>query len=179
VQGGNRNAYAEIVRRYEAKVRGYCLSMLGDSFLAEDAAQEIFLKAYQSLEQFQWKSSFSTWLYRITSNHCTDLLRKKIRQKTESWDALVEKDGERIEALLALPPDRGQSGEYKELIAKLLAHLPEKSRQILMLREVQGLSYEELAQTLECTVDAVKARLKRTRQELDEKLRHFLKAGDV
>ena len=175
---GNRNAYADILRRYEERVRGYCLMMLEDPTQAEDAAQEVFIKAYQALGQFRRQSSFSTWLYRIAANHCTDLLRKRVRQKTESWEALLEKEGEKIEALFAGSP-KIESLEQTELVTKLLSYLPEKSRTILILREIQGLNYQELAEALGCTVDAVKGRLKRARQEIEIKLRHFLKLKDV
>ncbi len=174
---GNRNAYSEIVRRYEEKVRGYCGAVLG-SASAEDAAQEIFIKAYQALGQFRGNSSFSTWLYRISANHCTDLLRKMARQKTQSWEALLEKEGEKIESLFAYSPEVG-SFEQNELITKLLSQISETARTILVLREVQGLSYQELAETLECSLDAVKARLKRARQEIQIKVRHLSKAKDV
>ncbi len=171
---GNRNAYGELVRRYEAKVRGYCVSILGDFAEAEDAAQEVFVKAYQSLERFRGDSSFSTWLYRINANHCLDLLRKRKRQKSESWDALLEKEGDKIESLFSASPNVSE-GESAELLAKLLEHLPEKSREVLILREVQGLSYQEMTVVLGCSLDAVKARLKRGRQELESGLRHFMK----
>ncbi len=178
VLSGNREAYAEIVRRYEARVRGYCLTMLSDPTAAEDAAQEIFIKAYQALAGFRGNASFSTWLYRIAANHCTDALRKKARRKTESWEALLEKDGERIEALFSVFSDV-ESSERAELVAKLLSHLTEKSKAILTLREIHGLSYQELAETLECSLDAVKARLKRARQEAEIKWRHLFKVRDV
>ena len=178
ILAGNRNAYAEIVRRYEARVRRYCLTMFANTGLAEEAAQEIFIKAYQALAQFRGNSSFSTWIYRIAANHCTDMLRKISRKKTESWEALLEKEGEKIEALFAVDPDARKS-DHAELVAKLLSHLSEPSRNALTLREIQGLSYQEMAGTLQCSVDAVKGRLKRARQEIETKLRHLLKAGDV
>ena len=173
VLAGNRNSYAEIVRKYEGKVRGYCMSMLSDLAAAEDAAQEIFIKAYQSLSGFRGNSSFSTWLYRISANYCTDVLRKTARKKTESWDALLEKEGEKAEALFSAPPE-ARNAEHAELTSKLLEQLPEKSRTMLVLREIHGLSYQELAETLDCSIDSVKSRLKRARQELEIKMRHLL-----
>jgi len=151
--------------------------MLGGAEAADDAAQEIFLKAFESLGKFQRESSFSTWIYRITSNHCTDILRKRSRQRTESWDALLEREGERIEKLFSSPGPDPLSFANTDLLAKLLAFLPEESRTMLLLREIEGLSYQEISETLQCSVDAVKARLKRTRQELAEKARHFMKEG--
>lgn len=179
ILGGNRNAYAEIVRKYETRVRGYCLSMLSDPTLAEDAAQEIFIKAYQGLDHYHAKSSFSTWLYRITANHCLDILRKRLRRKTESWEALLEKEGDRIEALFSTPPDAGNATDRAELITQLLSCLPEKSRTLLVLREMHGLTYREIADTLKCSVDSVKARLKRARREIESNLRHLFNPKDV
>lgn len=176
---GNRNAYADIVRKYEQRIRGYCRTALFDQTLAEDAAQEIFIKVYQALGKFKGASSFSTWLYRIAVNHCTDLIRRKMRQRTESWEALVESKGDKIEALFVAPPTVQNFMEQSELITELLSHLPEKSRTLLILREMHGLSYQELARALECSLDAVKARLKRARQELEIKLRHLSKESVV
>lgn len=173
VLSGNRDAYAEIVRKYENRVRGYCRMMLADSSLADDAAQEIFIKAYQALARFNGRSSFSTWLYRISVNHCTDLLRKSARGKTESWEALLEKEGDRIEGLLIAEP-KLEASDQIETVLKFFSCLPEKTREILTLREAQGLSYQEIASVLNCSLDAVKSRLKRARQEIGEKLRHFL-----
>jgi len=179
VLSGNQAAYTDIVRKYQARIRGYCIMALKDSALADDAAQEVFIKAYQALVRFQGKSSLSTWLYRIAVNHCTDMIRKRARQKTESWDALLEREGEKIENLFAEAKPEQSTEEHKELLTKLLAHLPEKSRQMLILREVEGLSYQELSQVLNCTQDAVKARLKRTRKELQMIVRHQIKSGHV
>lgn len=176
---GHRDSYALLVRKYEGKVRGTCLMMLSNPTEAEDAAQEVFIKAYHALGQFKWNAQFSTWIYRIAFNHCINILRKRKRQKTESWDALLEKEGEKIEKLFSMRAESSFPDEYSEILAKLLSHLPDKSREMIVLREVNGLSYQELAEQLNCTVDSVKARLKRTRQELELKFRHFLKGQNV
>ena len=178
VLAGNRNAYAGIVRRYQERVRGYCRMMLSNAAQAEDAAQEVFIKAYQALAKFRGNAAFSTWLYRITANHCMDLLRKAARRKTESWEALLEKEGEKIEALFSLMPEANRL-EQSELLSKVLSHLPERARMVLVLREIQGLSYQEMAETLDCSVDTVKGQLKRARQEIETKLRHLLKSQCV
>jgi RNA polymerase sigma-70 factor (ECF subfamily) len=153
--------------------------MLGDPILADDAAQDVFVKVYHSLSKFRGDAAFSTWLHRIASNHCLDLLRQKKRQKTESWDALVEKEGEAIERLLAAPPETGATLENADLVRRALACLTPDYREILVLRETQGFSYEELTKILDCSLDAVKARLARARHQLEEKLRHFLDLENV
>jgi RNA polymerase sigma-70 factor (ECF subfamily) len=175
ILGGDRDAYTRIVDRFQDRVYGYCLATLADPVKAEDAAQEVFIKAYQALGRFRGDSSFFTWLYRIAINHCKDILRRTSRAKTESWEALLEKEGERIEALFAMPEMAGEAAEKMELISKILSCLPEKSRTLLLLREAQGLSYGELAEATKSSIDSVKSRLKRSRQEIEKKLRHLLR----
>ncbi|MFH1723997.1 MAG: sigma-70 family RNA polymerase sigma factor [Elusimicrobiota bacterium] len=179
VRSGERQAYAELVRKYQGKVRRLCASILSDTSRAEDAAQEVFIKAYRSLADFQALSAFSTWLYRIASRHCLDLLRKEARQRTESWDALVEAEGESIHKLLDLPPDPERSLEDADLVRRVLSHLPADYRMVLVLRELQRMSYDEIAEALDCSLDAVKARLRRARRDFEERLRHFLEPDNV
>lgn len=175
VVAGDREAYASLVRAYQGLVVRFCLSFLSSSAEAEDAAQDVFVKAYQALPRFRGNSSFSTWIYRIASNHCKDLLRKRARQKTESWEALVEREGEKIEHLFSASEPTPLPPEHTELITNVLSHLPLKNRTILVLRDVQGLSYAKIASILDCSLDAVKARLRRARRELGDKVRHFIK----
>jgi RNA polymerase sigma-70 factor (ECF subfamily) len=179
VISGRPDLYAELVRRYQEKVLRLCTSLLSDATEAEDAAQEIFLKAYRSLARFRGASSFSTWLYRIAANHCRDLLRSRARHMAQSWDALVEQEGERIERLLAPPSDPGRQAEDADLVRRVLAHLSPEHRTVLVLREIEGLSYEELAKTLECSVEAVRGRLSRAREDFEKKLRHLQRDHNV
>ena len=175
VRAGDSEAYAALVRRYHTRVYQLCYGMLGASDKADDAAQDVFVKAFSRLSQFRGDAAFSTWLYRMTSNHCLDLLRARTRHKTDSWDQLLETQGERIEALLQAPtPPEGPSDELKETVNTLLAELKPEYRTVLTLREMQGLTYEEIARVLDTSLDSVKARLKRARQQLGEKLRHVL-----
>ena len=175
VRAGDSEAYAALVRRYHTRVYQLCYGMLGASDKADDAAQDVFVKAFSRLSQFRGDAAFSTWLYRMTSNHCLDLLRARTRHKTDSWDQLLETQGERIEALLQAPtPPEGPSDELKETVNALLAELKPEYRTVLTLREMQGLTYEEIARVLDTSLDSVKARLKRARQQLGEKLRHVL-----
>ena len=173
IRSGDVNAYSEIVRAYQAKVLGLCTSLLSDAAQAEDAAQEIFIKTYQSLNSFRGDSTFSTWIYRISANHCKDLLRKRSRQKTESLDALMEGSDDGVSRLFEPSFDPRPSAEAAELVNKFLSALSPDERLILTLREGQGLSYQEIAETLRCSIDAVKARLRRARQAVTENVRHF------
>ena len=176
IRSGDVESYAVLVGKYQARIRGYCLWALRNATEADDAAQEVFIKAYRGLGSFRGAAGFSTWLYRIAVNHCRDLLRKAARNRTESWDALREEQGEAAEALVSQPEP---PHERRRLLQEILAQLPEDYRTILILREAQGLSYEELAEFLNCSLDAVKARLKRARLQLEEKARHLLGAERV
>jgi RNA polymerase sigma-70 factor, ECF subfamily len=134
----------------------------------------VFLKAFESLDGFREDAALSTWLHRIAVNRCLDLLRKRKRLAEQSWDALIEQDGDALAARLeAREPDPHQALEDADLAARVLARLPEAQRVALVLRETAGLSYDEIAQALGCSVDSVKARLRRARAEIDQKLRHL------
>jgi RNA polymerase sigma-70 factor (ECF subfamily) len=174
VLGGNSNAYAELVRRHQSKIRVYCNGVFGAGPAADDAAQEVFIKAYQALGSFKEKSSFGTWLYRIAINHCRDLLRKKGRNRESSLERMRDEQGDAFDARLARPGDQAALGA-RELAEKILDGLSESSRTVIVLREVQELSYEEMMEVLGCSLDAVKSRLKRAREEIDKKFGHFLK----
>lgn len=179
VLSGDREAYATLVRAYQGRVIRICQILLSNPVEAEDAAQDVFVKVYQSLSDFRGRSSFSTWVYRISHNHCMDLLRKKSRQKTDSWDDLLEKNQEKASELMFDKRESGVTDEDRELLKEVLSSLRPEYKEILVLREVMGFSYEEITSILRCSLDAVKARLRRAREELREKSRHFLGAKVV
>ncbi|MBI5201283.1 MAG: sigma-70 family RNA polymerase sigma factor [Elusimicrobia bacterium] len=172
-RGGGRSAFAELVRRHHPAVVGLCRSMLGDAEDADDAAQEAFLKAWRSLSGFSGGANFGTWLYRIASNQCLDMLRARGRRPTQSLDALVEAEAPALEKVLGAGAPASDPVEAADLAKRLLATLPEEQRLALVLRETQGFSYEEIAETMGCSLDSVKARLKRARETLAKSLRHF------
>ncbi len=182
IRSGDSQAYAELVKSHYPRVRSLCLCLLSNSSESEDAAQEIFLKAYRFLPQFKSDSSFSTWIYRIASNHCLDVLRRQARHKTESLDAPT---GEENESGQARPrsdvsePDSSAVFENKDLVRRVLERLSPEHRVVLVLKETQGLSYLEMSKALDCTIDAVKGRLKRARAELGEIARHFEEPSGV
>jgi len=167
---GDRDAFAALVRAHRDGVFRLCVSLLSNAAEAEDAAQDVFVKAYRSLGAFRGDASLATWLYRIASNRCMDLLRA--RRPQESWDELVERDGEKLAGLLREPSQAGAL-EAKDLIDRVLGQLPAEYRLVLTLRETQGLTYEEIAEATGDSLDSVKARLRRARAELEDKLRPF------
>jgi RNA polymerase sigma-70 factor (ECF subfamily) len=169
VLAGDTEAYADLVRAYQTTVLNLCRTMLLSQAEAEDAAQETFLKAYSALKQYKDDVSFPAWLCRIASNYCLDVLRKKKRQKTDSLETLAEAGVE-----LAQPSDTlGDTQENTRIAIQALESLPPDQRQILALRELDQLSYEQIAEVLKCSIDAVKTRLYRARNSLLKKAQHF------
>ncbi|MFA6004258.1 MAG: sigma-70 family RNA polymerase sigma factor [Elusimicrobiota bacterium] len=179
ILAGEQEAYAQLVRKHHPGIFGLCAAMLGGRTQAEDAAQEVFLKAYKALPRFQGQASFHTWLYRIASNHCLDLLRQGLRRPAASWDELLQTQGDAVHRLLAARPDEQLRQEDADLVHRALACLPADYRLVLTLRELQGFSYEDIARAMDCSLDSVKARLRRARAELESRLRHFLSAEIV
>jgi RNA polymerase sigma-70 factor (ECF subfamily) len=171
VQSGDANAFEDIVREYERNVYNIALRICGDREDALDVSQESFLKAYHSLHSFRGDSKFSVWLYRIVSNTCLDLLRER---KRRAEVPLVREDDEG-EADQAEIPDESLSPEKlyerrltREALRRGLLSLPEDQRKILLLREIQGFSYEEIAQILSLESGTVKSRIFRARRKLCE-----------
>jgi RNA polymerase sigma-70 factor (ECF subfamily) len=169
VQRGDANAFEYLVAAYEKNVYNLALRMTGNPDDAEDMAQEAFLKAYDSLESFRGDSKFSVWLYRIVSNVCLDFLRKKKKRPSFSLST-EDDDGEETELELPdlrnLPEDELERKLTRDAVRRGLAQLSEDSRQILLLREIQGLSYEEIGQTLGLEPGTVKSRIFRARKKL-------------
>ena len=169
VLDGDVNAYEALVKKYEKNVYNLALRMTGNSEDAADMAQEAFIKAYNSLTTFRGDSKFSVWLYRIVSNVCLDFLRSRSRKQTVSL--LTENDdGEEVELDIA---DETHSPEKlldrsltRDAVRRGLAALPPDHREILLLREIQGLSYEEIADVLGLEAGTVKSRIFRARKKL-------------
>jgi len=177
VLGGKVEAFGELVRAHQARVRLVCLAFLGNSTEADDAAQDAFLKAFQGLNNFKGDASFETWIIRIADNHCLDLLRTRKRHRTESLDALLEEKGDAVEGFLSRGGAADEMPLYSppdlEFLGRLFAALPDDDREILILREIERLPYGAIADRLKCSLDAVKSRLKRSRQSLIEKCRKY------
>lgn len=165
---GNVNDFEKLVTAYEKNVYNIALRMVGDPDDAADMTQETFIKAYRSLSSFRGDSKFSSWLYRIASNVCLDFLRSRSRHPQVSLSTVDEDDRATFEL-----PDMRQNPEEQlmkklgmEAVRRGLEQLPEQQRQILVLRELGGLSYAELAQTLGLEEGTVKSRIFRARKRL-------------
>ena len=165
---GNVNDFEKLVTAYEKNVYNIALKMVGDPDDAADMTQETFIKAYRALSGFRGDSKFSSWLYRIASNVCLDFLRSRSRHPQVSLSTVDEDDRATFEL-----PDMRQNPEEQlmkklgmEAVRRGLEQLPEQQRQILVLRELGGLSYAELAQTLGLEEGTVKSRIFRARKRL-------------
>lgn len=173
--GGDEAAFGELVRLHEKKVYNLALRMCGNPEDAADAAQDAFLAAWKGLPGFRGESGFSTWLYRLTSNAAIDLLRRTRRQRAASS---LDDESLRLDAVDEAPSPQARA-EGEELRAAVLAgfaRLSEDHRQALTLRELQELSYEEIASVLEVDLGTVKSRISRARGALRKIL---LKNGNL
>jgi len=169
VLDGETDAFEELVLAYQKNVYNLALRMTGNEEDAFDVSQDAFLRAYNALSGFRGDSKFSVWLYRLTSNISIDYLRRRTRSRAESLTVLDE-DDEPTE--LDIPDERfspealTEKRELRRAVREGLVLLPEDYRKILTLREIGGLSYEEIAQALDLEVGTVKSRLFRARKKL-------------
>ncbi|OVE80444.1 hypothetical protein BVY02_00085 [bacterium J17] len=170
VLSGDREAFAILLEKYQGKVRGYCANMIFNSVESDDLAQEIFLKAYKSLASFDGSAKFSTWLFSISSNHCKDHLRKAKVRKFMRFDSSQE---------LSADEDPLADLESRESIRRILSSFSEQNRQILLLREYYGFTYEEIASHLKISIESVRARLKRIRGKIDKSFAELARESGI
>ncbi len=184
-QEGDREAFRELVDRYQRKVYSICYGMLKNRDDSLDVSQEVFVKVYRYIGKFNHQSSFYTWLYRITVNMCIDHIRKaKKARSVEYDDGIGGRDevvgGEHImPSTLGLNPDEvyGRK-ELRQKMLEALDTLSEKHRVILIMREVDGLSYEEMADALNISKGTVMSRLFHARRYFQHAIEEYLK-GDL
>ena len=179
---GDQQAFELLVRKYKTTVFNTIYSVMGNAQEADDIAQEVFLKVYTKADSFKGESSFSTWLYRITVNRCIDELRRRKNkiisyeiefnqeEKLKLKDVLASRENDITEKL--------RQKELQDIIQKAMNSLPEKYRIILTLREIEGLSYNEISQIMKISLAKVKIWLFRARQKLKEKLSFLYPQGE-
>lgn len=171
---GDDQAFQQLVMAYEKQVFNLCLRMCGNREDAKDLAQEAFIKAWRGLRFYQFEAAFSTWLYRLTSNVCIDYLRREKRRPTVSLTP-EDENQEHPEAEIAdpapLPEEQVLHREREELVAWAMNQLDEEFRQVLTLRVIENLTYEEIGQIMELKEGTVKSRLARARLKLKKILR--------
>ncbi len=178
LQSGSESAFDWLVTHYHAAVFNLILGMLGDASDAADATQEVFLKAFKGIRKFRGGSSLKTWLYRIAIREALNHRRwfKRHLQKNVSIDAEPDEGHARleIEDEGATPFEQLASREIQGAVQSALARVPEVFRSAVILRDLEGLSYEEVAEVLECSVGTVKSRILRGRRSLKDLLDPFL-----
>jgi RNA polymerase sigma-70 factor (ECF subfamily) len=169
VQAGDELAFREMVERYQSKVFSIIFGILRNHNDAEDIAQQVFSKIYFSIRNFDFRSSLLTWIYKITVNECYDYLRKKRVRKLVYESDFSEEDAQRMEASepavdQAAPMDRRLA--QQDLVVKLLSKVSKEDRNLILLKEVEGHSVEELAAMTGLNENTIKVKLFRTRQKL-------------
>jgi RNA polymerase sigma-70 factor, ECF subfamily len=177
VQKGDRAAFDLLVRKYQHKVAKLVSRYVRDRSEVEDVAQEAFIKAYRAIAGFRGESAFYTWLYRIAVNTAKNYLDSQGR-RPPSTDMEVE-GAELIESGESLrdqaTPERALlTDEIAQTVNRAIESLPEDLRTAITLREIEGLSYEEIAQAMDCPIGTVRSRIFRAREAIDEQLKPLL-----
>jgi RNA polymerase sigma-70 factor (ECF subfamily) len=170
LRAGEPKAFEEFVVTYQHRVFGVALRMLRNAAEAEEVSQEAFLRAHRALADFRGDAKLSTWLYAIVSRLCLTRLgsgeRRMARQGEETLMRLANSEGD--------PSDALERGEVEAALHRAIAELPEDRRIVVVLRDLEGLSYEEIAQALDLELGTVRSRLHRARMDLKDKMERFL-----
>ena len=169
---GDTEAFSDLVLKYEGKFINYAFRMLRNEDAAQDAAQEAFLRAYRKINTFNGNSAFSTWLYTILNNICLDIIRKKKRTGEETHVSINQESNEddeyelQIEDTSAGPYESLQKKTAYEALYKALDELTEEHREVLVMRDLNGLEYDQIAKITNTTLGTVKSRISRARLNL-------------
>ena len=168
-QRGDADAFEQLLLEHQKNVYNLCYRMAGNPDDAMDLSQETFLRAWRCLDQYQFASAFSTWLYRLCSNICIDFLRRRRRQQTVPLtfeDADGEEQTYAVPDAQPLPEERVELKLTRETLAAAMAQLLPEHRAVLQLRVVNEMSYEQIADVLDIQIGPVKSRLSRARNQL-------------
>ncbi len=183
VKQGDRAAFAALVEKYQQPVMNFVRRTLRDETEAEDLAQNVFLQVYKSAPRYVITAKFSTWLFTIARNLCLNEIRRRSRHPAESLDAThPESEDQPLRQFedkgVVSPPGQLLHGELEEKITQALAELPENQRMALLLCRQDELSYEEIAEVLDCSLSATKSLIHRGRETLKAKLKPYLRSGE-
>jgi RNA polymerase sigma-70 factor, ECF subfamily len=174
-QGEDKEAFEVLIQRHQQRVFAVAARILRKKEDVEDISQQVFVKAYFSLKRFDQRAAFSTWLYKITVNECWDLLRKK-KVRPLSYEADLSEEQSRqmtvAEGAHSTEPDVLTQLEARERVQQLLGGLDERDRTMLILKEVEGLSIEEIGEVMDINANTVKVRLFRARRKVVIASRH-------
>ena len=180
-QGGDRAAFDKLVLRHKNRIFGLCYWLLGDYEEANDSAQEIFIKVFRSLNRFRFEAAFGTWLYRVAVNTCKNR-RKSSEYRAKKRTVPLHNPGEdrpggdpvEIRDDSPTPLNGLEEKERGRAIRKAVDSLPPDLKEVIALRDIQGLSYEEIVMITGLNIGTVKSRIARARLELREKLRSLI-----
>ena len=179
-QHGDKDAFEVLVRKHQGRVFAVAGGILKNREDVEDIAQQVFLKAYFSLKRFDQRSAFSTWLYKITVNECWDLLRKKKVRPLVFESELSEEQAhayQSTEQKAEYAPNISEQMEARQQLDRWMECLEERDKAMLVLKEVQGFTVEEIAEIMGINGNTVKVRLFRARQKIAEKIRRMKKTA--
>jgi RNA polymerase sigma-70 factor (ECF subfamily) len=173
-KNGNVEAFEELVLKYQRQIYTVAYRFMGNHEDASDLAQEAFIKAYKSIDRFRGESSLKTWLYHIVANVCRDELRKRKKGQVLSLDAPIStEEGEitrQTEDWTYAPDLIYESKEAQYFIQEAINQLTPEYKEVIILREIQGFSYEEIARHLGCSLGTIKSRLNRARKAMRDLL---------
>jgi RNA polymerase sigma-70 factor (ECF subfamily) len=186
VKRGDREAFAGLLEKYKQPVMNFVCRSLRDETEAEDLAQNVFLQVYKSRSRYKQTAKFSTWLFTIARNLCLNELRRRYRHPAESIEETQAENESREggpqrqyeDKSQMAPPEKLLQGELAQKIEEALAELPENQRSAILLCRQDELSYEEIAEVLDCSLSATKSLIHRGRETLKEKLKRYLRTGD-
>ena len=175
-KSGSEAAFRTLVERYQRKIYGMALGMVRDPDDARDVVQDAFLKAWKNLASFQGQSAFYTWLYRIAINVCIDRARSSKRAPKVEFDEAIDREEEGSSGIspqrLGFDPAQAvRDREIRERVQAAIVQLSPTHRAVLLLREVEGLAYKEIAETMQCSEGTVMSRLFHARKRMQEMLR--------
>ncbi|MBO9357198.1 RNA polymerase sigma factor RpoE [Bordetella petrii] len=178
VQRGDKKAFDLLVLKYQRKILRLLGRMIRDPAEIEDVAQEAFIKAYRALPQFRGESAFYTWLYRIAVNTARNWLASAARRPSAP-NAIETEDGETFNETdnltdISTPESMLASREIAETVNSVIEELPEELRTAIVLREIEGMSYEDIAQSMDCPIGTVRSRIFRAREAIATRLRPLL-----
>ncbi|MGA0019765.1 MAG: RNA polymerase sigma factor RpoE [Steroidobacteraceae bacterium] len=179
-QRGDPGAFDALVRRYQHKVVKLVLRYVRDPAEAEDIAQEAFIKAYRALPRFRGDSAFYTWLYRIAINTAKNVLAARGRSPVSYDIDKASDEASSMESYMkdtATPEALAMTDEIRSTVNQAIDQLPEDLRTAIVLRELEGLSYDEIAQAMSCPVGTVRSRIFRAREAIDARLREVFEGG--
>lgn len=166
---GDAQAFNELMSGQERRMYAVALRMFGSKEDAEDCMQEAMLRIFRSLSSFKAQSSFSTWVYRVTMNTCLDELRRRRNKPSTSLDGLLDAGWSPADGR-DTPEQHALRAEARASIQRFIQELPEDMRAAVVLRDVQGLSYDAIAEALDANVGTIKSRISRGREKLREKI---------